>query len=168
MKAIVYTSNTGSTAHYAKLLGHETGLPVFALDKAKHEVPEGAEIIYLGWVMAGKVKGYEAAAKQYQLAAVCAVGMGKTEIPEGVARQKSNVPASTPLFNLQGGFDVKKLHGIYRLMMSVMVKTAGKELAAKQVRTPEEEDMLDMMLHGGNRVNSENLKAVLDWYGAHK
>ena len=28
----------------------------------------------------------------------------------------------------------------------------------------EEDDMLDMMLHGGNRVCIENLQAVLDWY----
>ena len=28
--------------------------------------------------------------------------------------------------------------------------------------------MLDMMLHGGQRVGIENLRAVLDWYGAQK
>lgn len=165
MKAIIYTSNTGSTARYAKLLGYETGLPVFALDEAKSEVSAGTDIIYLGWVMAGKVKGYEAAAKLYHPKAVCAVGMGKTEVPTGDARQKSNVPTSVPLFNLQGGFDVKKLHGVYKFMMSIMVKTAGKELAEKPERTAEEEDMLDMMLHGGDRVSIENLKAVLEWYG---
>lgn len=27
MNAIIYTTNTGSTEHYAKLLAHETGLP---------------------------------------------------------------------------------------------------------------------------------------------
>ena len=27
--------------------------------------------------------------------------------------------------------------------------------------------MLDMMLHGGERVNAENLSAVLDWYTIH-
>ena len=59
---------------------------------------------------------------------------------------------------------MKKLRGVYRLMMEIMVKTAGKCLAAKEVRTPEENDMLDMMLHGGERVSFVNLKAVLDWY----
>ena len=53
-------------------------------------------------------------------------------------------------------------------MMEIMVKTAGKSLAAKADRTPEEDDMLDMMLHGGERVKTENLKAVLDWYGSEK
>ena len=50
--------------------------------------------------------------------------------------------------------------------MEIMAKTAGKALAEKEDRTPEEDDMLDMMLHGGQRVKSENLSAVLDWYRA--
>ena len=83
-------------------------------------------------------------------------------------RKKSAIPASIPVFTLQGNFDVKKLRGVYRLMMELMVKTAGKSLAAKPDRTPEEDDMLDMMLHGGQRVSIENLRAVLDWYGAQK
>ena len=49
-----------------------------------------------------------------------------------------------------------------------MVKTAGKGLAQKKDRTPEENDMLDMKLHGGERVKAENLRAVLDWYSAQK
>ena len=52
MKAIIYTSNTGSTAEYAQLLGKELNLPVHSLQKAKNKVPAGSEIIYLGWIMA--------------------------------------------------------------------------------------------------------------------
>lgn len=66
--------------------------------------------------------------------------------------------------NVQGNFDVKKLHGAYRFMMSIMVKTAGKALAEKADRTSEENDMLDMMLNGGKRVTKQNLEAVFDWY----
>ena len=80
--------------------------------------------------------------------------------------KKAETPANIPLFTLQGNFDVKKLHGIYRLMMEIMVKTAGKGLAEKKDRTPEEDDMLDMMLHSGERVKAENLSAILDWYRA--
>jgi hypothetical protein len=49
-------------------------------------------------------------------------------------------------------------------MMEIMVKTAGEGLANKPDRTPEEDDMLDMMFHGGNRVSIDNLGSVLDWY----
>ena len=81
-------------------------------------------------------------------------------------RKKNRIPASIPLFTLQGNFDIKKLHGIYRPMMELMVRTAGKGLSKKDDRTPEEDDMLDMMLHGGQRVRVENLRSALDWYRA--
>ena len=167
MNAIVYTTNTGSTKRYAELLARETGLPAYSMAEAERSVPTGAEIIYLGWIMAGSVKGY-AAAKRWSVRAVCAVGMGQTGTQTDSVRKKSAIPASIPVFTLQGNFDVKKLRGVYRLMMELMVKTAGKSLAAKPDRTPEEDDMLDMMLHGGQRVGIENLRAVLDWYGAQK
>ena len=166
MNAIIYTTNTGSTEHYAKLLAQKTGLPAYSLTDAKDAVSEGAEVIYLGWIMAGSVKGYAEAAKRYRVRAVCAVGMGQTGTQADSVRKKSAVPADIPLFALQGNFDVKKLHGVYRLMMEIMVKTAGKALAEKKVRTPEEDDMLDMMRCGGERVKAENLGAVLDWFSA--
>ena len=56
MKAIIYTSNTGSTAEYAQLLGKELNLPVHSLQQAKNKVLSGSEIIYLGWIMAGGIK----------------------------------------------------------------------------------------------------------------
>ena len=94
--------------------------------------------------------------------------MGQTGTQTDSVRKKSAIPANIPLFTLQGNFDVKKLHGIYRPMMEIMVKTAGKSLAKKKDRTPEEDDMLDMMLCGGERVKAENLSAVLDWYSAQR
>ena len=44
------------------------------------------------------------------------------------------------------------------------MKTAGKGLSDKQDRTSEEDQMLDMILHGGNYVSEENLKEILNWY----
>ena len=166
MDAIIYTTNTGSAERYAKLLAQETGLPAYSLADAKDAVSEGTEVIYLGWISAGAIKDYAKAAKRYHIRAVCAVGMGQTGTQVESVRKKTAVPVNIPLFTLQGNFNVKKLHGIYRPMMEIMVKTAGKSLAAKKDRTPEEDDMLDMMLHGGERVRIENLSAVLDWYNA--
>ena len=166
MDAIIYTSNTGSTEQYAKLLAQKTGFPAYSLAEAKKRDFAGAEVIYLGWIMAGSVTGYAEAAKRYQVRAVCGVGMGQTGTQTESVRKKSAIPANIPLFTLQGNFNVKKLHGIYRFMMEIMVKTAGKSLAKKKNRTREEDDMLDMMLHGGERVKAENLSAILDWYRA--
>ncbi|HBJ18966.1 MAG TPA: hypothetical protein DDY70_04415 [Clostridiales bacterium] len=166
MESIVYTSNTGSAAQYAKLLSERIGLPVYSLKDASKVLPRGAEIIYIGWIAASAVKGYAKAAKRYRIRAVCAVGMGRTGTQTEIVWRKAAVPANIPLFTLQGNFDVKKLHGIYRPMMAMMVKITGKSLAAKKDRTPEEDEMLDMMLRGGERVRPEHLSAVLDWYRA--
>ena len=164
MEAIIYTSNTGSTAEYAQLLGKELNLPVYSIKQAKNKVSCGSEIIYLGWIMAGEIKGYKRAAKLYKVRAVCGVGMGQTGTQLKEIRNKNAISQRVPLFTLQGNFDVKKLHGMYRLMMNVMVKTAGKQLANKVNRTFEEDDMLDMMVNGGKRVSLENLKVVTEWY----
>ena len=164
MKAIIYTSNTGSTAEYAQLLGNELNLLVHSLQQAKNKVLSGSEIIYLGWIMAGGIKGYKEAAKLYKVRAVCGIGMGQTGTQLKEVRDKNAIPQRIPLFTLQGNFDVKKLHGVYRFMMNVMVKTAGKGLKNKIDRTPEEDDMLDMMVNGGKRVSLQKLKAVTEWY----
>ena len=51
MRAIVYTSNTGSTAKYAKLLSHQICVPSYSMAEAKTKVKPGAEIIYMGWII---------------------------------------------------------------------------------------------------------------------
>ena len=164
METIIYTSNTGSTAEYAQLLGKELNLPVYSIKQAKNKVSCGSEIIYLGWIMAGEIKGYKRAAKLYKVCAVCGVGMGQTGTQLKEIRNKNAISQRVPLFTLQGNFDVKKLHGMYRLMMNVMVKTAGNQLANKANSTFEEYYMLDMMVNGGKRVSLENLKVVTEWY----
>lgn len=162
--AIVYTSNTGYTAEYARLLGEKTGLPVYELADAKKRLPAGSRILYLGWLMAGKVQGYGKAAKQYAVAAVCGVGMGVTGSQLQDVRKANPIPDSTPVFTLQGGFDMRRLKGIYKFMMTVMAKTVGKNLARKADRTPDEDTMLELLTNGGSRVSPDNLDAVLRWY----
>lgn len=44
------------------------------------------------------------------------------------------------------------------------MKTAGKALAKKENRTQEEEDMLEMMINGTNRVKKQNLTEVMERY----
>lgn len=159
--SIVYTSNTGYTAEYARLLGEKTGLPVYSLAEAEQKLAAGNRVIYLGWLMAGKVQGYKKAAKRYKVQAVCGVGMGGTGSQLQEVRKANAIPEKTPLFTLQGGFDIQKLSGVYKLMMTIMVKTAGKGLAEKQDRTPDEDVMLEMLTQGGSRVSADNLAEVL-------
>ena len=67
MKAIVFTSNTGTTEKYARLLADKTGLPAYSSEQARREIADGSEIIYLGWLKAGEIAGYAKAAKRYSM-----------------------------------------------------------------------------------------------------
>ena len=163
MKAIVYTSNTETSQQYAQLLSQKLNIPVYSLKDAKSKLNSGDEIIYFGWLMAGKIKGYKAASKKYRIAAVCGVGMGKNGSQVNEVRKANHISAESALFILQGGFDISKLHGIYKLMMISMSKTVGKALSEKENKTPEESEMLELLLNGGCRVCEENLSELLNY-----
>ena len=127
-------------------------------------MPEGTEVLYLGWLMAGVVKGYKKAAQRFSVAAVCGVGMGPAGSQDSDVRKNNAIPQEVPVFTLQGGFDRTKLHGIYRFMMGVMIKVMGSSLRKKENRTPEEDAMLEMVTNGGDFVDVRQLDGVIAWY----
>ena len=161
IQAIVYTSNTGTTKQYAGLLGQATGLPVHSLEEGKKLLSFGAEIIYLGWIMAGGIQGYKDAAKRYRISMVCAVGMEPAREEQRVLREKNGIPAEVALFTLQGGYLPHRLRGVQKLLMHMITGAMGKKLAGKADRTPEEDDLLELMQHGGSRVCPKNLTEPL-------
>ena len=165
IKAIVYTSNTGYTAEYAKLLHDSTDLPVYALEDAKRKLKEGTEIIYFGWLMAGSVMGYKDAAKLYKVKAVCGVGLATGGALNETVRKTNAVPAETAVFAIQGGFDMKKLKGGYKIGMMVMSKILKKKLSAD---TDENRRIIDMLDNGGSCVSTENLKDIISFIKAEK
>ena len=165
MDAIVYTTNAGSTRRYAQLLAKEAGLPVYSLEEAKKRVPAGAEVIYLGWIMAGAVKGYGCAARRYRVRGVCAVGMGPaSQAGAEKVRAKAGIPAEVPVFTLQGGFDINKLHGPYKWIMQLKCKEIRKTLAGKASLSPAQQLTYDMATKGASAVSAENLTPIIDWY----
>lgn len=160
MKAIVYTSATGHTAEYAKILGEKTGLPAYSLREAGKRLSRGTEIIYLGWIFANNVKGYKKAAKKYSVSAVCAVGLCDTGTLLAEVRKASAIPDETPLFTMQGGMDKGKLRGIDKLMIGML----EKGLSAQKERSEQDERMLYLLTHGENYVNEKNTASFMEWY----
>lgn len=163
VQAIVYISNTGSTGLYARMLGRETGLPVLKLQEAKAALERGAEVIHLGWIMANGIQGYADAAKRFRVRMVCAVGISRTGSCLAEIRERNAIPPTVALFTLQGGFCPQKLHGIQRLLMRMMAFTVKKQLAGKPDRSPDEDDLLELMTNGGSRVSLKNLEQPLIW-----
>lgn len=162
MKAIVYTSNTGYTAQYARLLGEKTGLPVYTPEEAAKKLEPGTPILYMGWLKVSSVVGYKKAAKRYDIRAVCGVGLCTTGALLEEVRKASAIPERVPLFTLQGGLDVERLRGINKFMIRMLIKM----MTNKKDRTEGEEQMLALLLAGGNYVSEENLAAVLEWWNA--
>lgn len=156
VSAIIYTSNTGFTARYAKMLGEKTGLPVFDLKGGKLPGPE-SEVVYLGWLMAGSVKDLAKALKKWNVRGVCAVGMGAAE-----GAQESELARKHPglkVFYLEGGYDHGKQKGIFKMMMNVMRKAMEKRPADD----PQARRILEAMKQPADWVREENLEPVLDW-----
>lgn len=158
--AIVFTSNTGFTAHYASLLGEAARLPFYPMEDAVRQVPHGAAVLYMGWLCAGSLKGYKKAAKHFDIKAACAVGMaslGQNSMTELAARM--GAPA-LPLFYLQGGYDGKQLTGLSKLMMAFMARALSKKTDDPQYCA-----MAEAIKNGGDWVTPEQLGPVLDWMG---
>ncbi len=155
MKAnkIVYSSNTGFTERYARMLAEETGLPLYRLEHA----PRGGSAFYLGWLCAGRIVGLSRARKRHLVTGCCAVGLGESPDPEKLAAQ---LPGGR-MFYLRGGYAHEKLHGVYRLMMEGM-------LAAMRRRPPEDESaraMLTAAREGADYVTRAQLGPAADWLG---
>ena len=94
---IIYTSNTGNTKEYAMMLRDALDLPAYRLGEVPAQV-EGAEAIYLGWIMAGGLVGYAPAAKKYCI--VCAVGVGMSPESEEQTKklaEKIKAPEGLPV-----------------------------------------------------------------------
>ena len=160
MKVIVYTSNTGHTAEYSKMLAAKIGLPVYSLNEAAKKLQKGTEIIYLGWLFANNIKGYKKATKKYKISAICAVGLCDTGTAVAEVRKANSISEETPLFTMQGGMDKTKLRGINKFMINMLTKG----LSSKKERTENDERMLELLTHDKNYVSEENITAFMKWF----
>ena len=170
ISAIVYASNSGYTAQYAKMLGEATGLPVNDISQMRNPQPD-QQVIYLGWVMADKCVGARKAMKFFDVRAMVRVGMAPAGEAAAVLLHDQllrDFGKEVDCFALQGGFDMKKLHGPFKWIMAVKCRDILKNLEAKQPLNEAQQKMYDMVKKGGSAVSAEALQPVIDWYRAHK
>ena len=160
MSSIVYVSNAGSSKRYAEMLSEKTGYPCYAFSDSDKAV--GTDVIFIGWVMAGAVQGLsEARVKFGTLKAVVAVGMMKSDSQDAAVKEKNSI--SEPYFSLAGAFDIKKLSGMYKMMMGMMVKMIKGKL--KESDDPKAKEMVEKFEEGFDMVSEENLGDILAFLG---
>ncbi len=158
MTVIVYVSNTGSAKSYAEMLSEKTGYPFFDFADA-HKVPEDAEVIFIGWVMAGTVQGLKEARDLFSIRAVCPVGMMKSEKQDAELKSKNEI--TEPMFTLMGNFHIDNLKGMYKMMMNMMLKLMKSKLKENDV--PDGQKAVEALEKGVDCVSEEQLSEIIEW-----
>ncbi len=155
---IVYESKTGFTKKYAVMLAAKTNLKCFSTREIS-TIKKDEEIIFLGWMKAGKIQGLNKM-QGYNVKAVCASGTGRSAEPNietVIARNKIN---GVPFFYLRGGcFPLKELKGMDKIMMSMFLKI----LKSRKDKDERVEESISIIQNGFNGVKEENLEPVLSW-----
>ena len=161
---IVYCSHAGHTKRYAEMFAEASGLPIMKNTEAMKKLPEGAKVIYFGWVQTNIIQGYKEAKKKFDICAVVSVGMFGRGTGVQALRKVSGIRSEIPLFPLKGGLEMKKLGPAYKIMMAAMRPGVIRDLKLRQNPTPLERDMLRTIEKGGDYVKPEYLEIVIRWY----
>lgn len=164
--AVVYNSCTGSCKKYAELISEQLGIPAVEFGKAR--VAGEGKVIYIGWLFAGKIKGLDKASDMYDIGAVVQVGMSAVyENSEKTSREKNAIKAETPLFCLQGGFNLAKLPLPLRVIMKMKNKEIVSRLSAKPELNAQEKATLKMAQTGVGEPAEWCVDDVVAWCKAH-
>ena len=161
---IVYASNTGYTKQYAEIVSKNAKIDAFPVDN----IPSGRSrepVIFMGWVMAGKVVGYKKA-KEAGCKILCVVAVGMS--PESPAQTKTireslKKEPYMDVYYVQGGYDFKKLKGINKILMAIK----SKEIKGRFEGMPEAEKQQNatykMITEGYSVVSEDRVAQVVAW-----
>ena len=170
MKAIVYTSQTGFTQRYARMLSEKTGVPAWSLAEAKKQLRQGDDVFYMGWLMAGSVKGLDSAMDRYVIRGVGIVGISPQGNGELWTEAKINSgfgEGGARVFYLRGGYAPDRLRGLQRFLMRHMAKSVTKKVQARgDAATSEDLEMVQVFREGGNFVREEQLGEIVEWFAS--
>ena len=163
IQAILYSSSTGSSKYYAEELSRKLAVPAYPAKGCP--LAAGFEVVYVGWLLAGKMNGLSAAMKKYNVRVVVPVGMGDPAVlTEEAVRAKNGLSADVAVFPLQGRFDMDKLALPYRVIMSAKNKEIVSRLEAKSELNDAEKALLKMAKTGrGEPATWDGINAVVDW-----
>ena len=155
---IAYESKRGFTKRYADMLAVKTGLKAFRV-KEISKVNQDEEIIFLGWIKAGKIQGLDKLRK-YNVKAVCGSGTARAPEPDAQTVIARNKIEGIPFFYLRGGCPpLKEIKGIDKILLSMLVKI----LKSRKDKDKSTEEAISNIENGFDGVKEENLKPVLEW-----
>ena len=133
---ILYGSQYGTTKRYADELSRLTGLPAVSYEKAV-DLASCEQIVYLGGLYAGGVKGLKQTAKKFPAGVrliLVTVGLADVQDEQNIENIRRSVRRQLPagllqntlLFHLRGGIDYGRLNLTHRTMMTLLYNHARK------------------------------------------
>lgn len=159
-RIVVYESGTGFTAQYAAWIAEELQCERVALKSAKSvNLADYDQIIFGGWMCAGKVMGYD---KFKNLNAknvvLYAVGMAPSvdSVAEKIIADNGFVPER--FFYFEGGYRPEKVNFIMRTMMKMLKKSIEK----KPEKT-EEDLYIIKTFNGADNAKKEAVKSLVEY-----
>ncbi|MDP4119770.1 MAG: flavodoxin domain-containing protein [Bacillota bacterium] len=156
---IIYESKTGFTEKYAKMLAKITGLKAYNI-KDFNSVKKGSDVVFLGWISAGRVKGLKKALKNFNVKAVCASGTGRGPEPNSATFVKNNNIEGKEFFYLRGGNKpIREIKGFDKVILSMFLKM----LKSKKDKTDDIIEAINNIESGVDYVKEENLAEVVKW-----
>lgn len=155
---IIYESKTGFTARYASMLAEQTGLNAFSTSELA-KVARDSEIIFLGWISAGHIKGLSKVLNNYTVNVACAVGLGIKPEPDEATFLKNNKLDGKQFFYLRGGYDPSKIKSSTKFLMKMFVKM----LKSQKEQTEETKQVVVGVENGCDFVSLDHLQPVIDW-----
>ena len=158
---IIFTSCTGSAQKYAGLLSSALGIPAYKLEDAP-KADDDSKVIYVGWLFANRVMGYNKAKEKYNVGALVAVGMSThPDTDTASLKADNNVPDDTQIFPVQGAFHMKELPLHFRLMMKLKNPSIVKMLESKPSLTEVNKATLNMAKTGDGDPVEWNIDRIV-------
>ena len=158
-RLVVYQSSTGFTAKYAAWIAGELSCEAKELKHMKaQEIAAYDSIIFGGWIMGGMIMGLDKIQKMdpKQLV-VFAVGASSDSEELRNNLKTQNHLEQTPLFYMEGGIAFEKMSFFPKMML----KTMGKSVAKKEVKTEEDEEMLRKFSASGDNSDIANIQPLV-------
>lgn len=158
-RLVVYQSSTGFTAKYAAWIAGELSCEAKELKHMKaQEIAAYDSIIFGGWIMGGMIMGLDKIQKMdpKQLV-VFAVGASSDSEELRNNLKTQNHLEQTPLFYMEGGIAFEKMS----FFPQMMLKTMGKSVAKKEVKTEEDEEMLRKFSASSDNSDIANIQPLV-------
>ncbi len=160
IKAIIYSSSTGFTEKYANLIGDELNIPCYNIkqkNEIKKELKMNDNIIYLGWICAGKIIRLGKIRKKYNIVCCGAVGAYPENEKYIEELKKANNIYKFPLFYLRGGIDLNKLGFWKKKILKMVADGLENENKAENL------ELINALKNGGSFVKKENIENLLNY-----